>query len=205
MQSCCSANLRLLLFCRSRWSRCRHCLSSPKTMNFTPASEMYETVLINKLQSYFVYSKKLACCNFLNFFLPEGSYIIIVKWNEWQKPTILLSLISRLFDFFFLQWMYIVPVVIFMMLTSQQPEQQEGSSQWSLHSPPSSPKKKSPWKSDTVAQGVNMEGSLHLSKFPLILFEIIMYTKLRVSVSDLDIASKPWNSCLLYTSPSPRD
>ena len=23
-------------------------------MNFTPASEMYETVLINKLQSYFV-------------------------------------------------------------------------------------------------------------------------------------------------------
>ena len=135
MQSCCSANLRLLLFCRSRWSRCRHCLSSPKTMNFTPASEMYETVLINKLQSYFVYSKKLACCNFLNFFLPEGSYIIIVKWNEWQKPTILLSLISRLFDFFFLQWMYIVPVVIFMMLTSQQPEQQEGSSQWSLHSP----------------------------------------------------------------------
>ena len=35
-----------------------------------------------------------------------------------------------------------------------------------------------------------MERSLHLSKFPLILFEIIMYTKLRVSVSDLDIASK---------------
>lgn len=58
--------------------------------------------------------------------------------------------------FFLLQWMYIVPVVIFMMLTSQQPEQQEGSSQWSLHSPPSSPKKKSPWKSDTVAQGVKL-------------------------------------------------
>ena len=60
------------------------------------------------------------------------------------------------------------------------------------------PKKKSPWKSDTVAQGVNMEGSLHVLKFPLILFEIIMYTKLRVSVSDLDIASKPWNSEYWY-------
>ena len=117
-------------------------------------------------------------------------YLCIIKWNEWQKPTILLSLISRLFDFFFLQWMYIVPVVIFMMLTSQQPDQQEGSSQWSLHSPPSSPKKKSPWNFDTVAQGVNMEGSLHVSKFPLILFEIIIYAKLHVSVSDLDIASK---------------
>ena len=35
-----------------------------------------------------------------------------------------------------------------------------------------------------------MEGSLHLSKFPLILFEIIMYAKLHVSVSDLDIGSK---------------
>lgn len=124
-------------------------------------------------------------------FLTLG-YLCIIKWNEWQKPTILLSLISRLFDFFFLQWMYIVPVVIFMMLTSQQPEQQEGSSQWSLHSPPSSPRKKSPWNSDTVAQGVNMEGSLHVSKFPLILFEIIMYAKLHVSVSDFDIASKPW-------------
>ena len=62
------------------------------------------------------------------------------------------------------------------------------------------PKKKSPWKSDTVAQGVNMERSLHVSKFPLILFEIIMYTKLRVSVSDLDIASKPWNSEYWYTA-----
>ena len=92
--------------------------------------------------------------------------------------------------FFLLQWMYIVPVVIFMMLTSQQPEQQEGSSQWSLHSSSSSPKKKCHWNSDTVAQGVNMERSLHVSKFPLILFEIIMYTKLRVSVSDLDIGSK---------------
>ena len=29
-------------------------LKLPKTMNFTSASEMYETVLINKLQSYFV-------------------------------------------------------------------------------------------------------------------------------------------------------
>ena len=179
MQSCCSANLRLLLFCRSRWCRCRRCLSSPKTMNFTPASEMYETVLINKLQ------------------LTWG-FLYIVKWNEWQKPTILLSLISRLFGFFSLQWMYIVPVVIFMMLTSQQPEQQEGSSQWSLHSPSSSPKKKCHWNSDTLAQGVNMERSLHVSKFPLILFEIIMYTKLRVSVSDLDIASKPWNSEYWY-------
>ena len=82
MQSCCSANLRLLLFCRSRWCRCRRCLSSPKTMNFTPASEMYETVLINKLQSYFVYSKKLACCNFLNFFLPEGSYILSNEMSD---------------------------------------------------------------------------------------------------------------------------
>ena len=36
-----------------------------------------------------------------------------------------------------------------------------------------------------------MEGSLHVSKFPLILFEIIMYARLHVSVSDLDIASKP--------------
>ena len=71
-------------------------------------------------------------------FLTLG-YLCIIKWNEWQKPTILLSLFSRLFDFFSLQWMYIVPVVIFMMLTSQQPEQQEGSSQWSLHSPSSSP------------------------------------------------------------------
>lgn len=35
-----------------------------------------------------------------------------------------------------------------------------------------------------------MEGSLHVSKFPLILFEIIIYAKLHVSVSDLDIASK---------------
>ena len=61
----------------------------------------------------------------------------------------------------------------------------------------STPKKKSPWKSDTVAQGVNMEGSLHVSKFPLILFEIIMYARLHVSVSDLDIASKPW--ILVYT------
>ena len=125
-------------------------------------------------------------------------FLYIVKWNEWPKPTILLSLISRLFDFFFLQWMYIVPVVIFMMLTSQQPEQQEGSSQWSLHSPSSSPKTKCHWNSDTVAQGVNMEGSLHVSKFPLILFEIIMYARLHVSVSDLDIASKPW--ILVYTT-----
>ena len=53
-----------------------------KTMNFTPASEMYETVLINKLQSYFVYSKKLACCNFLNFFLPEGSYILSNEMSD---------------------------------------------------------------------------------------------------------------------------
>ena len=189
MQSCCSANLRLLLFCRSCWCRCRRCLSSPKTMNFTPASEMYETVLINKLQSYFVYSKKLACCNFLNFFLPEGSYILSNEMSDknqqyyfpWSQGCLI---------FFFLQWMYIVPVVIFMMLTSQQPEQQEGSSQWSLHSSSSSPKKKCHWNSDTVAQGVNMERSLHVSKFPLILFEIIMYTKLRVSVSDLDIGSK---------------
>ena len=52
-------------------------------MNFTLASEMYETVLINRLQSYLsgtycnfcdliatLYSKTLACCNFLNSFLP---------------------------------------------------------------------------------------------------------------------------------------
>jgi len=35
-----------------------------------------------------------------------------------------------------------------------------------------------------------MEGSLHVSKFPLILFEIIMHAKLHVSISDLDIAGK---------------
>ena len=51
-------------------------------MNFTPASEMYETVLINKLQSYFVYSKKLACCIFLNFFLPEGSYTLSNEMSD---------------------------------------------------------------------------------------------------------------------------
>lgn len=109
---------------------------------------------------------------------------------KWVSKINNITFLDLKFWFFFLQWMYIVPAVIFMMLTSQQPEQQEGSGQWSLHSPPSSPRKKSPWNSDTVAQGVNMEGSLHVSKFPLILFEIIMYAKLHVSVSDLDIASK---------------